>query len=91
MLTSVSSMTSVSSIVSSASSVVSSTSMLVVGVTTGSLILSGVLILAFIAKEVSMSIPDVDDRLVDSANAAIFPLVFAFSMIVVLQALHVIG
>lgn len=70
---------------------VSSTSMVVVGVTTGSLILTGVLILAFIVKEVSLSVPNIDDRLIDSINATLIPLLFAFTVIVVLQAAHVLG
>lgn len=81
MLTSAASMASITSI----------TSMLVVGLTTGSAILSVILVLTFVSKEVSLSVPNTDHRLLDSLNAALIPLVFAFGLIFLMETLKVIS
>lgn len=64
---------------------------LMVGVTTGGAILSVVLVLTFVSKEVSLSVPNTDRQLVDSLNAALIPLVFAFGLIFLMQAAQVIS
>lgn len=79
MLTSVASMTSITSI----------TSMLAIGLTAGSAILSVVLIVALVTKELTVTTSG-DHRLIDSVNAVLVPLAFAFAVIVILQTTAVV-
>jgi len=66
---------------------VSTTTMLAIGVTTGTAILSVVLIGLLTVKELSVTYPSVDHRVKDSLNAALLPILFAFAMLVVVQVL----
>lgn len=62
----------------SVTSVTSITSVLAIGVTTGSAILALVVIGLLTGKELSVTYPDVDDRVKESLNAALVPVMFAF-------------
>lgn len=75
------------SAVSSGTMITSITTMLAIGVTVGSVLLSFVLIGLLISKELSITYPNVDERVKDSLNAAIIPTLFAFLLLVAIQTL----
>jgi hypothetical protein len=63
------------------------TETLSIGVTTGSVVLSFVFVCILIAKEVSVTYPSVDEKVVDSLNALLVPLGFGFVVVVLSQSL----
>lgn len=69
----------------SVSSITSITTMLAIGVTAASVLLSFVFIGLVGTKELAVTLPDVDDRVKDSLNAAILPVFFAFVTLVAMQ------
>lgn len=70
----------------SVSSITSITTMFAIGVTAASALLCGVFIVLMVAKELSVSYQNVDQRVLDSLNAAILPIMFAFVTLVAIQA-----
>jgi len=71
----------------SVSSITSITTMLAIGVTAASVLLSFLFIGLVGTKELAVTLSDVDDRVKDSLNAAILPVLFAFMTLVVMQVL----